>query len=237
MPYPLLIVLSLSPSVVWLLFFLQKDAHPEHKSMVLKIFSWGALIALPAVFIEIGLFYFLKRIHFSSPALFSFFKIFIAVALVEELLKYLVVRVKILKDPEFDEPVDLMLYMIISALGFVFLENFFVFLSPDVFSAKWETAFVLAGFRFISATFLHALCSGVIGFFLALSCFEKKRKNLLFFLGFSLAVSLHGLYNLSIIKIENSFKYIIPFFIIVFLAVFVSWAFKKIKTIKSVCEI
>jgi RsiW-degrading membrane proteinase PrsW (M82 family) len=39
------------------------------------------------------------------------------------------VRLKALRDPEFDEPIDAMLYMIIVALGFATIENILV--RPD----------------------------------------------------------------------------------------------------------
>jgi RsiW-degrading membrane proteinase PrsW (M82 family) len=40
-----------------------------------------------------------------------------------EIFKYLVVRFKVIKNPAFDEPTDIMLYMIIAALGFAAVEN------------------------------------------------------------------------------------------------------------------
>ena len=52
MNYFILIIFALAPSLIWLLFFLKKDAHPESKRMILKIFFYGILIALPAIFIE-----------------------------------------------------------------------------------------------------------------------------------------------------------------------------------------
>jgi len=163
--------------------------------------------------------------------------IFIGIALVEEILKYLVVRDKVLKDPEFDEPIDAMLYMIIAALGFVALENLLIFLSSEVFFLKIEQTLALAGFRFISATFLHALTSGALGYFLALSFFETKKRSLFLIAGFSLAIVLHGLYNFSIMEIEGNLRFVIPLIILVSLAIFLTSGFKKLQKLKSVCKI
>jgi len=189
-------------------------------------------VAVPAALIELG---FLKVTgNFNvPPSLITFLNIFIGVAVIEEILKYLVVKEKVLKSPEFDEPVDAMLYMIISALGFAALENLLIFLSPQVFSLEIEETFILVVFRFVSATFLHALASGTLGFFLALSFFNKKRGGFFLFWGLLTAIALHGLYNFSIIEIDGALKFLIPLIIIVGLAIFVFWGFRKLKQTAS----
>ncbi len=108
-------------------------------------------------------------------------------------------------------------------------------------------AAVVTGFRFIGATFLHALASGLIGFFLAYSIFFPKRKYLLLTTGIILATVLHGLFNISIIGlgagVENESPVLIigsiAFLIIILssLAIFVSFGFKHLKKIASVCKI
>ena len=103
MSYPFYIFFGLAPSAIWLLFYLRKDAHPESNRMVLKIFLYGLLAALPAVFLEVGIFQEFEKLPL-SPALITILNIFIGVALVEEVLKYLVVRGKVLNSSEFDEP-------------------------------------------------------------------------------------------------------------------------------------
>ena len=119
MIYLIYLFFGLAPSIVWLLFFLRKDAHPESNRMVLRIFLYGVLIALPALFVEIGLSQTFSKIPLSK-SIIAILNIFLGVAFIEEFFKYLVVREKVLKDPELDEPIDLILYMIISALGFAF---------------------------------------------------------------------------------------------------------------------
>jgi len=46
------IVLATLPSLVWLLFYLRKDKHPEPNSMVIKVFTLGILSAFAAVILE-----------------------------------------------------------------------------------------------------------------------------------------------------------------------------------------
>lgn len=236
MTYLLFIIFGLLPSIIWLLFFLEKDVHPEPKGMVLKIFFYGMIIALVAIFIELGFWKAILKLKF-PPILISILSIFFGIALIEEVLKYLVVKIKVLSNPEFDEPVDAMLYMIISALGFVALENVLIFLSPEVFLLPLGETLVLASFRFISATFLHALCSGLVGYFLALSFFETKNRVKLVASGIGLATALHGIYNFSIIMIRGKLTFVIPVIILASLAFAVFLGFKKLEKMASVCKI
>ncbi len=235
MPYFFYIFFGILPSFIWILFYLKKDAHPESKIMIIKIFFYGMLMALPAIFLEKGLLDFLKTISLPN-FLLIFLNIFIAVALVEELLKYLVVQIKVLKSPEFDEPVDAMIYMIVAALGFAAAENTLIFFSLGPTFLLGDV-FLLSIIRFWGATFLHALCSALLGYFLALSLYRVKNKRIFLLSGLSLATLLHGLYNFSIIELQGPLLWLIPIIILISLAIFVAFAFKRLKKIKSVCKI
>ncbi len=234
MKFLIYIFFGIVPSIIWLLYYLRKDSHPESNRMILKIFFYGMLIAILAALIEIGFYKGLRT--FDLPLLLvTILDVFIGIALTEEGLKYLVVRQKVLKSPEFDEPIDLMLYMIIAALGFVALENILLLWGYQQIHLYETIGITIA--RFISATLLHALCSGTLGYFVALSIFESKRRTILLFEGFGIAILLHGFYNFSIMIIEGPMRIIIPVIILLGLAWFVSSAFKKLSRIKSVCKI
>jgi len=249
MIYLVFIIFGLSPSVIWLLFYLKKDAHPESKRMVLKIFFYGMLAGLIAMMVELwvtwSIMFFIGRFVVSVPIFFFLFNQFIVVALVEELSKLLIVREKVINDKEFDEPVDTMLYMIIAALGFAALENFLVLLSLGKPFLIRDAAMV-SSFRFLGATFLHALASGTIGYYLALAFCDSKRRIGLVLKGVVIATAIHGLFNISITMIEKGlvdqklFLFIISFGFLVILLVgtafFVSSRFKKLKKLKSTCH-
>lgn len=166
MSYALPIFFGLAPSVIWLLIFLRRDSHPESNKMILKIFFYGVLITLVAAMVEMGIAGSLAKKIGIYPLLTSLIYTFVGIAFIEEFLKYLVVRGKVLNNPEFDEPVDAMLYMIIAALGFAALENILILLPGESPLLFYETLTVSA-LRFVGATFLHALCSGLVGYFLA----------------------------------------------------------------------
>lgn len=232
--YPIYIFAGLAPSIFWLMFYLKKDSHPEPNLMILKIFFWGMLSALPAIFIEKGISEELKIFTF-SPFWVLIINNILAVALVEELLKYLVVRGEILHDKEFDEPVDAMIYMIISGLGFAASENILVLLQVGKVLPLHQTVGILV-LRFIGATFLHALCSGIIGFFLAYSLLKYKKDSLrLVGAGMIASIGLHGLYNFFII--EGGTKILVPIAIIINSAFFVSFAIQRLKKIHKTINI
>ena len=235
--YPILIFYGLTPSIIWLCFYLRKDSHPESNSEVLKVFFFGMIVAIPAAIIEIALFK-IFRIFNPSPALLNFLNVFVGVALIEELAKYLVVKFEVLNNSEFDEPIDAMLYMIIAALGFAAIENILILLplgEPFIFGQIVSTS----AFRFLGATFLHALSSGLLGFFIALSCLEHKNYRKLLFLGLIISTILHGLFNFSIITNEKrpGIAFLLITALLITLAVIISLGFGKVKKLKSVCKV
>lgn len=228
-----LINLGVLPSFIWLSYFLRKDVHPESNDRVIKIFFYGMLIAIPTIVIEKGindfLFYWLK-----NDSLIQFLYIFLGVAFVEEFLKYLVVKEKILVDPEFDEPIDLPLYLIIAALGFAALENTLYLLRIE----DLKDLIIVVIFRFLGAIFLHALCSGILGYFWVISFYNSKKQLTLLTLAITISTLLHGFFNFGIIKMEeNSIFFLLPTTILIGQAVFLSLGLKRLKKIKSICKI
>jgi len=192
--------------------------------MILKIFCYGMLATIPAIFLETAIFGEFSKLNFSSSVIFIL-NIFLGVALVEESLKFLAVKFGVLKNPEFDEPVDAMIYMITAALGFAAVENVLILLNLKPLSE----IFGVSLFRFLGATFLHTLSSGICGFFIGLSFFNTKGRGKLVSLGLVLAILLHGFYNFYIMKGEGSLKILIPFLLLTIAAIFVSFGFKRLK--------
>jgi len=241
--YTLYIVFGILPSLIWLNFYLRRDVGPEPKLMILKIFCYGMLATIPAIFLETAIFGEFSKLNFSSSVIFIL-NVFLGVALVEESLKFLMVKFGVLKNPEFDEPIDAMIYMITAALGFAAGENILILvpLKYHLFSEIFDVSLL----RFLGATFLHALSSGICGFFIGLSFFNTpegkplasygagKRRWKLISLGLFLAILLHGFYNFSIMKGEGSLKILIPLLLLLTSAIFVSFGFKKLRKLAKI---
>lgn len=211
--------------------------------MIAKIFLFGALCTIPVYFSQI----YLKQglSYLSLPtAFFSVIYWFLIIALTEELFKYLAVKLGALSNPEFDEPVDAMIYMVISALGFAAIENI-LYIASSAINVPIEGVFSLAVFmsiaRFVGATFLHTLCSGILGYFIALSYAKPKDKLRLFILGIFAAVLLHGFYNFSIMNIKGpnivAFSVLFMIGFNALLASLVFPRFKELRKMKSISNI
>jgi RsiW-degrading membrane proteinase PrsW (M82 family) len=238
------IILGMLPGLAWLFFYLHKDANPEPKDMVFLIFLLGAAIGPVAILIQyfsakaisgFNDFFNLGLLSAGTASLFFINIVFIA-PLSEELLKYLVVRWQVLKNPAFDEPVDAMIYLIVSALGFASIENISnIFFTPGISS---QLAVSQSTARFLSATLLHALSSGILGYFVASSLLNLQKKNLLFWTGFSLAVAFHGFYNYLAYLIRYSDFFVLAIaLLLVLMSGLVGWQFRCLKKQIAICKI
>lgn len=225
-----LVALGLAPSLVWLSFYLKKDCHPEPKSLLTISFLAGIIIALPAVLLQWGLPEFTK-IFGSSIFERSTPSFFLWSSFVEEFLKFFAIYLVIARSPEFDEPIDGMIYMISAALGFAAIENILVMFTiiPDGASTALNTL----ALRFIGATLLHALASGLMGYFLAMSWFFQEHKKKLIVFGLAIATLFHAAFNMLIAFAQESANPIIGLvhttFLLIILAFLVSILFDKIK--------
>jgi RsiW-degrading membrane proteinase PrsW (M82 family) len=232
----LYIFFGILPSLVWMAYYLSKDLHPEPKKTIIKIFFWGVLITIPVFFVQMGLIILLGKIDL-SPLVTSLIYWFLIISFTEEFFKYLVVRIKVFDSPDFDEPLDIMLYMVVSALGFAALENVLYLFTPTTglsFNELVQQTLILSFIRFIGATFLHTLCSAVIGYSLAISFCDKKNSKIEAGVGIVIAVLLHGLYDFSIMRLEGYANMIVPAIILLTLAFFTFLGFERLKKLRSV---
>lgn len=236
----LLVPLGLLPSLVWLLFYLRKDKHPESNKMVVKVFLAGAGAALAAIFLEKAAQQMLQNLSAGwLPTVTSLGVILIA-AVIEETVKYSATFLAAFRNQELDEPVDVMLYMIIAALGFAALENILVLtkLYPAINTPR---AIELTFWRFCSATFLHALCSGALGYWLAKAFCHRQRRRLYLLIGLAVSISLHGIYNWAIMEMSlekfGPEALLLPLLILIILGYLTGRWFRKLKKLKSVCLI
>jgi len=250
MQYPFYILLGLLPSLVWLSFYLKKDRRPEPNSMIIKMFLWGMALAPLAIVLELLLIWLLDTrtspMQFLAQVQPYGIRIILAStlipALVEEYLKYSAVKRKVLKNSEFDEPTDAMLYCIIVALGFAAVENLLI-LSKISFP-NFSQAFGTIGLRFLGATLVHALASAIVGYWLALGILNTKKRKKLILVGLTLAILFHSCYNYLIITTANQVGSGQRLFLIssiaillVFTALIISYYFRKLKKQQSICKI
>ncbi len=230
---------GLIPTILWLWFFLGEDKNPESKKTIIEVFLYGMVFALIAL-------YFLNYLKsYFTYHEFGFALLFLGIILVpfiEEITKYLSFRFTALKHHELDEPVDFMIYMITAALGFAAMENILMSFSLTHETNLIESMFFLNIVRLVGANFLHALCSAILGYFLALSFYRLKDKKRLILIGFTLATLLHISFNLIMMNVtqaESLNNFILYFSLLIMLLlgtfILVLQCFRKLKKLKSIC--
>ena len=164
---------------------------------------------------------------FRSYASVNAFSLFFGIALIEEYAKYLVIKFLILRRVDFDEPVDAMIYLITAALGFAAVENA-LFLVP-LFKENLFFGLEITTNRFLGANLLHALSSGIVGFFVARMWFSPHRRHFIA-AGVIIASMLHAGFNYLILlreAVAESTFYI--FLLLVMMAVMVFIDFERLK--------
>ena len=225
----ILILLGLTPSLVWLYFYSRKDCHPEPKNLLAQTFLMGIIISPVAIILQFSFAQFASTVTGISQAATqntSYF--FLWAAVVEEVIKFYAVRMLIMRNPEFDEPIDAMIYMITAGLGFAAMENILVMFR--VFPDGTQVTLATWTLRFTGATLLHALSSGLLGYFLAMSWFFRDHKRKLVFIGLVLATIFHFTFNTFLSAFENrSTSLIYSTSLLMVMAFLVSILFDKIK--------
>src|SRR3989344_7833341 len=181
------------PALVWLSFWLQEDyRHPEPRKLLLKTFLFGMV----AVFLVIP---FQKVVQIFSPNITM--ATLVVWAVFEEVAKFVAAYFGGLKSIEDNEPLDPLVYMITAALGFVALENALFLVVPLIGDNQILENYIVTGnLRFIGASLLHIVCSGIVGAALAFSFYKnRKAHHKAILIGIIGAIVVHAAFNTLII--------------------------------------
>src|SRR3989344_2843072 len=224
-----LVAMGLTPSLVWLYYFSRKDCHPEPKNLLAQTFLMGIIISPIAILLQFSFAQFastLTGISQTTTQNTSYF--FLWAAAVEEVIKFYAIRMLIMRNPEFDEPIDAMIYMITAGLGFAAMENILVMFR--VFPDGTQITLATWSLRFTGATLLHALSSGLLGYFLAMSWFFQNHKKKLIFIGLIMATVFHFTFNTLLSSFDNRITALAySTALLLIMAFLVSVLFDKIK--------
>ena len=176
----MILVLAVAPPLLIAYYVYQKDKYDkEPKSLIIKSFLFGCLGIIPAIFLELF-----------AKGMFSnlFLYVFIGIALVEEGVKYFFLKKYLFNKPDFNEPMDGIVYAVMISLGFATVENIAYVLNNE--GQEMNVALI----RMFTAIPLHAVCGVILGYFVGLAKFSNN-KNILLYKGLFLATLVHALYN------------------------------------------
>jgi RsiW-degrading membrane proteinase PrsW (M82 family) len=183
------------PALVWLSFWLREDRKsPEPNGVILRTFLYGMLAVIFVLPFQ-------KGVELAFPELITL-SVFLW-ALLEEVFKLVAGYFGGLHSVEDNEPLDPLVYMITAALGFVALENALFIFGP-LMNGDAVQGLVTGNLRFIGASLLHVVSSGMVGAALSFSFYKKRaRRTMNLAVGLIAAIAFHLAFNLLIINMGD----------------------------------
>ena len=194
---------TLPPIVVIFIIYKLDKYEKEPIKQIVRVFLFGCLTVIPVIFIasvrdplyKSGYLENLVSITGGGILGISEMSIFlyavIGVALVEEYFKFLVLTKYIYNTPDFNEPMDGIVYGVTASMGFAFIEN----LMYVYFYVEPEAAFLTAVVRICSAIPAHALMGVIMGYYVGKAKFSINNEKRLLLKGLLSAIILHGIYD------------------------------------------
>ena len=182
------LLLTFLPGLLILFYFVYSDRFKEPKKIILITFILGMVIGYPAGYLNHYVARFFSNGNIINDALVGGA---FAGAIVEEILKFLILYFYIFKQKEFNEPMDAIVYGVIVSLGFAMNENYdYVYRVADTMGVlPWDMALA----RSYSAIPTHAVCGVIMGFYFGQNFFIEKGKS--FSLALIIPIIIHGSYN------------------------------------------
>jgi RsiW-degrading membrane proteinase PrsW (M82 family) len=210
----LLFVLAIAPGSFLLWHFYHADKYKRESMRLLGgTFLVGALFFLVAAMVESA---------YSEPsssagivAVFAYY--LFGIGLVEELAKFLTVRIFPYRSRHFDEPMDGIVFGVAAALGFATVENVLYVLQNGLGNGIIRAIVSVPG---------HAFWGAILGFYLGEAKVRGRPRLALY--GLAIAVFLHGLFD--------TISTILPGLVAIFAMLAVVWIvyFKVVK--KEIAE-
>jgi RsiW-degrading membrane proteinase PrsW (M82 family) len=172
-----LLLIAIVPSALLLWYIWKKDSYePEPLHLIAWVFFLGTLVAIPAGILEM-------------PFGDGLIAMAVIAPVVEEGLKFLVVYLAVYRHPEFDEPMDGIVYATAASLGFATIENIGYVL---------EFGFEVGIGRAITSVPGHLIFACIWGFALGRAKFRPASERTgIIIAGLLGGMLLHGIYNFT----------------------------------------
>lgn len=188
----LLLLVSIAPVVVFLVWIYRSDTDREPLKVVLKTFLCG-IGSVPLALILVSI------IRAVVPGGGPFYDAFFTAGIPEELAKFLILFMLIWKNKDFDEYFDGIVYAVTVSMAFACVENVMYVFGSDSIMGSMSTGFV----RALISIPGHGLFGIAMGFFLAFAKFGlKSLRPLNIALCMAVPMMLHGVFDYLLMKSE-----------------------------------
>lgn len=229
---------GLIPALFWLWFWMHEDnKHKEPRKIILFTF----VLAMLGVFVSFALqktlmVYFytvLGNIGVPTNFIENHGIANLIFVIIEEFVKYVCAYTIFFRTKLFREPIDAFIYLMTAAIGFSAMENSLYLIKP-ILEGQTIDLIINSNIRFIGANVLHVASSGVLALFIGYSfCKKPLIKEIYIWSGLSLAVLLHWVFNLILMKSSESI--VLLFASVWIIVIFLIISLEEVKRIK--CEI
>ncbi|MDP2923603.1 MAG: PrsW family glutamic-type intramembrane protease [Candidatus Omnitrophota bacterium] len=170
----LAVIVAVAPVAALIIYFYHKDKYDkEPLSLLIKAFFGGFFVTFLVLIVQLILTFALAQTKGVILRIFLFS--FVIAAIIEEGFKFLVFRLLIYKNKEFNEPYDGILYAVMISLGFATLENL-CYVILFYFKLGLVGMFSVGLQRAILAVPMHALAGVLMGYYFGMAKFTPLEK-------------------------------------------------------------
>ncbi|MEJ2158511.1 MAG: PrsW family glutamic-type intramembrane protease [Desulfobacteraceae bacterium] len=194
---PVSLTAALAPAALLMWFFHSRDVHPEPAGVVWMTFFLGVAAVLPISLVAGFLSSAVSRISAGNIYFSGALTAFVVAAVPEEFFKYKILTRYAMQHPEFDEPMDGIVYGVAASLGFATFENI-------QYVAEGGMGIALA--RALTAVPGHAMMGAVMGYFAGQALCRPERASRMKRMALWCPVMLHGLYDTPLMIFDHAVK-------------------------------
>jgi RsiW-degrading membrane proteinase PrsW (M82 family) len=185
------------PAMLWLGYFYSQDRiEPEPRAYVMGCYLLGGFVAAPCAGFLVGLAAgpSVQGLGMNTLSVDRWIYAIAVVGLAQEASKYITVRYTMYVSPEFDEPLDGIIYMSAAGIGFATYESL-----EYLLGSGGEIYLSAAAAQCVVTTLAHASFAGVMGFAMGRAKFRPSsapRKSVTLLVGLVAAAALNGCFQM-----------------------------------------
>lgn len=184
---PTLFTAAIAPVLICIFYTYIRDKYEKEPiRLLITGIVFGIIITFPIIQLENFVVGFMP---IGGILYEAFYMSFLVAALVEEVLKYIILYCLTWRNKNFNERFDGIVYAVFISLGFAGFENILYVFNPDL--GGMSTALLRAVFSVPG----HALFGVTMGYYFAMAKFEQENRTRHLIKAFIVTWFIHGLYD------------------------------------------